>query len=73
MIIAEWAEANGVQLEFIQPGKPTQNSFVEHFNRIYREAVFDMCVFKRLSEVKEITAKWIKEYNGERLHSRSVN
>lgn len=30
---AAWAEAHGVSLEFIQPGKPTQNSYVERFNR----------------------------------------
>lgn len=44
--LAEWAEANGVHLEFIQPGKPTQNSFVERFNRTYREEVLDMYVLK---------------------------
>lgn len=71
--LAEWAEDNGVQLEFIQPGKPTQNSFIERFNRTYREEVLDMYVFKRLSEVKEITAKWINEYNDERPHESLGN
>lgn len=71
--LAEWAETNGVQLEFIQPGKPTQNSFIERFNRTYREEVLDMYVFKRLSEVKEITAKWINEYNDERPHESLGN
>lgn len=57
--LAQWAEAKGVQLEFIQPGKPTQNSFVERFNRTYREEILDMYVFRNISEVREITSRWI--------------
>lgn len=41
--------------------------------RTYKEEVLDMYVFKRLSEVKEITAKWIKEYNDERPHESVAN
>jgi len=37
--LADWAEQHGVQLEFIKPGKPMQNGFIERFNRSYREAV----------------------------------
>ncbi|MBT6347502.1 MAG: transposase, partial [Nitrospina sp.] len=49
-------------------GKPTQNSYVERFNRTYRTEVLNMYAFKRLSEVKEITDNWIREYNEERPH-----
>ena len=37
--LAEWAEDHDVTLEFIKPGKPMQNGFIERFNRSYREAV----------------------------------
>lgn len=50
---AEWAEQHEVALEFIEPGKPMQNGFIERFNRSYREGVLDMYVFKTLEEVRE--------------------
>ncbi len=71
--LAEWAETHGVKLDFIQPGKPTQNSFIERFNRTYREEVLDMYVFTRLSEVRDITEKCIDEYNEERHHESLGN
>ncbi len=66
--LADWAEKHGVQLEFIKPGKPTQNSYVERFNRTYRTEVLNMYAFGRLSEVRDITNSWIREYNEERPH-----
>ncbi|GAB1254066.1 hypothetical protein Defa_15530 [Desulfovibrio sp. TH_2024_36128] len=71
--MAEWAEAHGVELEFIQPGKPTQNSYVERFNRTYRTEVLDYYLFSSLAEVKEITANWLKQYNEERPHESLGN
>jgi putative transposase len=66
--LADWAEQHGVTLEFIKPGKPMQNGFIERFNRSYREAVLDMFVFQSLEEVREQSEKWLKEYNEERPH-----
>tara|TARA_R100000687_G_scaffold82893_1_gene83725 strand:+ start:1906 stop:2619 length:714 start_codon:yes stop_codon:yes gene_type:complete len=66
--LAEWAEENGVELEFIKPGKPTQNSYIERFNRTYRNEILDFYLFSRLSEVREITDNWLREYNEERPH-----
>ena len=66
--LADRAKANSVELEFIQPGKPTQNSYVERFNKTYRNEILDFYLFSTLTEVKEITRTWIKEYNEERPH-----
>lgn len=66
--VAEWAEDHGIELEFIQKGKPTQNSYIERFNRTYRDEILNMYVFKTLNEVRELTDRWIKEYNEERPH-----
>jgi len=71
--LATWAEQHGVTLEFIKPGRPMQNGFVERFNRTYRTEVLDMFVFKHLKEVEEITENWVKQYNEERPHESLGN
>lgn len=66
--VADWAERNRVELEFIKPGRPMQNGFIERFNRTYRQAVLDMYIFESLDEVRELTAAWIDFYNRRRPH-----
>lgn len=59
-------------LEFIKPGKPTQNAFIERFNRTYRTEIMDFYLFRTLNETWEITELWLMEYNSERPH-KSLN
>ncbi len=73
LVLAEWAEIHAVKLEFIQPGKPTQNAFIERFNSTYRTEILDLYLFRMLNEVREITEKWLSEYNCERPHESLNN
>lgn len=63
-----WAHQRGVRIDYIQPGKPAQNGYIERFNRSYREAVLDMNLFQTLREVKILTQHWLIKYNHERPH-----
>lgn len=58
-----WCHANGVEHKFTQPGKPTQNSYIERFNVSYRRAILDAYIFRNLDEVREITERWRHDYN----------
>lgn len=61
--IADWAQQRGVELCFIQPGKPMQNGFIERFNGSYRRGVLDLYVFRTPTEVREHTERWLQDYN----------
>ena len=64
----EWAREKGIELLFIQPGKPNQNAFVERFNRSFREEVLDANLFNSISEAQEAADDWVIDYNEFRPH-----
>ncbi len=65
---AAWCAEHAIALRYIQPGKPSQNAFVERFNRTFRHEVLDAYLFESLDQVQEISAQWMQEYNEERPH-----
>lgn len=69
----QWAKENKITIQYIQPGKPMQNGYIERFNRIYRQAVLDAYLFFDLDEVRILTNEWIKEYNERRPHEALGN
>ena len=68
-VLSNWAKKYGVNIDYIQPGKPAQNGYIERFNRTYREDILDQYLFSNLDEVRDLTENWMMMYNGERPHS----
>jgi putative transposase len=64
-----WAYSNGVKLDFIRPGKPNENAFIESFNGRLREECLNDNQFLTLVEAQTIIEAWRKDYNDERPHS----
>ncbi len=67
-VFTGWCEEKGIELKFIQPGKPQQNAFIERFNRTYRHEVLNAHIFESLEQVRDITEEWIHSYNQDRPH-----
>ena len=63
-----WSQRVGVKLHFIQPGKPTQNSFVESFNGKFREYCLDLNWFTSLEDARLRIERWRMHYNHVRPH-----
>ena len=68
-----WAYEQGVQLHFIEPGKPVQNAFVESFNGKMRDECLNEHWFLSLREARETIAAWRRDYNEVRPHSSLGN
>lgn len=73
IVFSLWAKEQGIDIQYIQPGKPMQNGFVERFNRIYRESILDAYLFFELDQVRQLTEEWIEEYNERRPHEALNN
>ena len=64
-----WSERSGAALNFIQPGKPTQNAFVESFNGKFRDSCLNQHWFRGLADVRRIVDDWRHHCDHERPHS----
>jgi len=65
----EWAYRHGVQLDFIEPGKPVQNAYVESFNGKMRDECLNQHWFQGLAEARAEIAAFRMDYNEVRPHS----
>ena len=64
--LQRWAEQHGIRIEYIQPGKPQQNAYVERFNRTVRYDWLTQYEFDTLAEVQDFATQWMWTYNHER-------
>lgn len=64
-----WSKESEVKLNFIQPGKPTQNAFIESLNGKFRNECLNQYWFRSLAEARYEIDKWRKHYNQIRPHS----
>lgn len=61
-----WAKKRGIRLLFIQPGKPTQNAYVERFNHTVRQEWLDEHLFESIEQAQRTATEWSWRYNNER-------
>jgi putative transposase len=68
LAFSEWCKEKGIQMEYIKPGKPMQNGFIERFNGTFRNEILDLYVFDNIDQVMDISWNWLKIYNEIRPH-----
>src|SRR5215470_6133548 len=67
--LEDWAYYRGVQLDFIRPGKPVENAFIEAFNGRLRDECLNVHQFASLTDAKAKIEAWRLDYNQRRPHS----
>lgn len=64
--LVDWANKHRITLLYIQPGKPTQNAYIERFNRTVRHEWLDMHQFESIAHAQLLATQWLWQYNNER-------
>lgn len=67
-LLQQWCEDNQITLQYIQPGKPTQNAYIERKNGSLRRELLNAYLFYSLAEVRAMSEEWRVDYNTERPH-----
>lgn len=71
--VDQWAYQRGVRLQFIRPGKPVENCFIESFNGRFREECLNEQIFVSLDDARAKIDRWRVDYNRHRPHSALGN
>ncbi len=69
----QWAYKEKIKLQFITPGKPVENAFIESFNGKFRDECLNEHWFSSIDDAKRKIDLWRHEYNTERPHSSLGN
>jgi putative transposase len=68
-VLDTWAYEHQIRLNFIRPGKPVENAYVESFNGRFRDECLNEHWFLTMAHARYMIESWRKEYNTERPHS----
>lgn len=66
--LEQWCTEKKITLQFIQPGKPMQNAYIERKNGSMRRELLNAYLFNSLAEVRLLSEEWRIDYNEERPH-----
>ena len=66
---SDWCQQKGIRIQYIQPGKPMQNGYIERLNRHFREDILDAYLFEDLEELRILADEWMDDYNQNHPHS----
>lgn len=66
--LQQWCSDNQITLQYIQPGKPMQNAYIERKSGSIRRELLNTYLFHSLAEVRAMTEEWRHDYNHERPH-----
>ena len=64
-----WAQDRGFEFHFIEPGRPTQNAFIESFDARLRDECLNEHLFCSVHEAQHVLEQWRQYYNHEWPHS----
>ena len=67
--LVAWANDHRITLIYIQPGKPTQNAYIERFNWTVRHEWLDLHSFVSLIDAQDLATRWRWQYKNERPHT----
>jgi putative transposase len=67
--LVNWANQRHITLIYTQPGKPTQNAYIERFNRTARHEWLDLHLFESVEHAQNLATQWLWTYNNVRPHS----
>lgn len=65
----DWATRREIEIEFIEPGKPIQNAYIESFNSRFRHECLNAEIFNDLNDAQRKIERWRRIYNEKRPHS----
>jgi putative transposase len=64
-----WCKSHRIELEYIAPGRPTQNGYIESFNGKLRDECLNLNCWRNLGEARQKIGRWREHYNSSRPHS----